>query len=370
MSKLFEAHAFGDQTFKNRMVLPPMTRCRTDQPGNVPNDMMADFYAQRASAGLLIAEATQVSEDAQGYSWAPGIHSSEQIQGWQKVTRKVQEAGGRIFLQVWHTGRISHAVFQNGQAPMAPSAMDTDENLSVWVAHNELDGDRSGGGGIQACTPPRAMTLDDIKRTQDAFVQSAVNAREAGFDGIELHGANGYLIDQFLRKSSNKRDDQYGGSPENRIRFLTEILERMAGVFPPERICVRFAPHNMARGMDDPDTPETVLLALKRMADLNIGYVHFAEADWDAEPNVPEEFRALARAIFPNQIIVAGNYTPERAEQVLDQGYADLVAFGRPFIANPDLPYRLQHQLPLAPIRDAFLFGGSEEGYTDYSVAE
>lgn len=344
--------------------MPPLTRCRAAQPGNVPTALMAEYYAQRADAGLVIAEATQVSEDAQGYSFTPGVHTAAQVAGWKLVTEAVHRAGGQIFLQIWHTGRMSHESFHHGQAPFAPSAIETPDDTTIWIANENGD-----GGEMHRCTPPRAMTLAEIRRVQDDFVQAAVNARAAGFDGIELHGGNGYLIDEFLRKSSNQRDDAYGGSPENRIRFVMEILERLVDVFPPSHIGVRFAPHNQSRGMDDPDTPETVLLAMVGMAKLDIGYVHFAEVDWDAEPDVPEEFRALARAIFPNLILVAGNYTLERANWVLDRGYADMVAFGRLFIANPDLPRRLQEGLPLNPLRFDTLFGGGAEGLTDYPRA-
>ena len=361
MSNLFEPLTFGELNLKNRIVLPPMTRCRSAQPGNIPTQLMADYYAQRTSAGLLIAEATQVSEDAQGYSFTPGVHSDEQVDGWKKVTQAVHDNGGQIFLQMWHTGRMSNKTFHHGEAPLAPSAIPTPKGIGVWIAN-----ENGIGGQEHECTPPREMTIDDIHRVQDDFVKAAQNAKLAGFDGVELHGGNGYLIDQFLRKSSNQRTDEYGGSPENRIRFVTEILARLVDVFPPSNICVRFAPHNQARGMDDPDTPETVLLAMKKMADLNIGFVHFAEVDWDAEPDVPEEFRALARAIFPNMIIVAGNYTKERADWVLDKGYADLVAFGRPYIANPDLPYRLANNLELNEVKSDNLYGGTDIGYTDY----
>ncbi len=361
MSHLFEPMSFGPLSFKNRFVMPPMTRCRAEQPGNIPTQMMVDYYAQRTSAGLIIAEATQVSADAQGYSYTPGIHTDAQVAGWKKVTDAVHEKNGLIFLQLWHTGRMSHATFHNGQAPFAPSALETPEGTYVWI------GNQDGNGGKEyRCSPPRAMSLDEIHRVQDDFVQAAENARKAGFDGIELHGGNGYLIDQFLRKSSNQRTDAYGGSPENRIRFLTEILSRLVNVFPASNICVRFAPHNQARGMDDPDTPETVLLAMTDMARLGIGMTHFAEVDWDAEPEVPEEFRALARRIFPNLIIVAGNYNQEKAKWVLDNHYADLVAFGRPYIANPDLPIRLAQHQKLNEVKSEHLYGGDEIGYLDY----
>ncbi|MGE6498228.1 alkene reductase [Cupriavidus metallidurans] len=364
-SMLYESFQFKGISFKNRIVMPPMTRCRAAQPGNVPTALMAQYYGQHTDAGLIIAEATQVSEDAQGYSFTPGIHSKEQIEGWKLVTDAVHRNGGQIFLQIWHTGRMSHASFHHGDAPFAPSAIETPDGTTVWIANED-----GSGGSMHRCTPPRAMTLAEIKRVQDDFVQAAANAKEAGFDGVELHGGNGYLIDEFLRKSSNQRDDAYGGSPESRVRFVVEILERLVKVFPPSRIGVRFAPHNQSRGMDDPDTPETVLLALVKMAALDIGYVHFAEVDWDAEPNVPEEFRALARAVFPNLIIVAGNYTQERADWTLEKGYADMVAFGRLFIANPDLPRRLQEQLPLNALRPEHLFGGEAEGYIDYPRSE
>jgi N-ethylmaleimide reductase len=361
MSRLYDAFEFKDIAFKNRMVMPPMTRCRSSQPGNIPNEMMAQYYAQRAGAGLIIAEATQVCEDAQGYSFTPGIHSTEQVDGWKLVTRRVHDNDGIIFLQLWHTGRMSHEVFHGGRAPFAPSAIETPEGTTIWVSDEN-------GGRSQRCTPPVEMSLSDIRNVQDAFVMAVENAKKAGFDGVELHGANGYLIDQFLRKSSNKRTDAYGGTPENRIRFLMEIVERLVDIYPPSRIGVRFAPHNQTRGMDDPDTPEVVLLAMKKLADLDIGYVHFAEVDWDAEPDVPEEFRALARTIFPNLIIVAGKYTQEKADWVIDNNYADLVAFGRPFIANPDLPQRMSQGLPFNVLDQDRLYGGQEAGYTDYPV--
>ncbi len=365
MGILFEPLSFGPLRFKNRIVMPPMTRCHSAQPGNIPTQMMADYYAQRTSAGLIIAEATQVSVDAQGYSYTPGIHTAQQVEGWKRVTDAVHKNNSAIFLQLWHTGRMSHYSFHNGLSPIAPSAIETPEGIGVWIANPD-----GNGGQEHRCTPPREMTITEIHRVQNDFVQAAKNAKKAGFDGIELHGGNGYLIDQFLRKSSNQRNDLYGGSPENRIRFLTEILVKLTDVFPPANISVRFAPHNQARGMDDPDAPETVLLAMTEMAKLDIGIVHFAEVDWDAEPEVPTEFRALARKIFPNLIIVAGNYDLDKARWVLENHYADLVAFGRPYISNPDLPYRLANGITLNELHSESLYGGSEQGYLDYPFAK
>ncbi|WP_027184730.1 alkene reductase [Desulfovibrio inopinatus] len=360
MSDLFSPFTFKDMMFRNHIAMPPMTRCRSSQPGNIPNAMMATYYGQRTQAGLIITEATLVSPDAQGYSFTPGIHSPEQVEGWKLVTNAVHERGGTIFVQLWHVGRMSHAHFHNGQPPVAPSAIATPDGTMVWMANEQ------GQGELRRCTPPRALTLDEIARIQDDFAQAAKNAKEAGFDGVELHAANGYLIDQFLRKSSNHRDDAYGESPENRIRFLIEIAERIVDIFPDGHLGVRFAPHNQSRGMNDPDTPETVLLAMKHLADMGFGYVHFAEADWDTAPEVPREFRALARAIFPNLIIVAGNYTLDRAQEILENGYADFVAFGRPFVANPDLPTRLKNGWPLVEPDRSTLYGGDEKGYIDY----
>lgn len=362
---LFSPYTLGDLVLPHRIVMTPMTRCRSSQPGNVPNALMAEYYSQRASAALIIAEATQISPQGQGYSFTPGIHSAEQIAGWKIVTEAVHTRGGKIFLQLWHVGRMSHSRFQNGGVPVAPSAIPVPEGTTIWI------GNESGTGGeAVACTPPRALSLEEIHSIQDDYVRAAENAKKAGFDGVELHGANGYLIDEFLRTSSNRRTDAYGGTPENRIRFLVQIAERLVTIFPPSRIGVRLAPHNQARGMDDPATPQTVLLAMKELARLDIGYVHFAEVDWDAAPDVPLDFREQALAAFPNTIIVAGKYDLAKAQWVLGEGFADLVAFGRPFIANPDLPARLKNEAPLAELKPDLLYGGGASGYTDFPTTQ
>lgn len=361
MNKLFTPLDYTDLHFKHRIVMAPMTRCRSSQPGNVPNEVMATYYGQRASAALIVSEATQISPQGQGYSFTPGIYSAEQVAGWRLVTDAVHQHGGLIYSQLWHVGRMSHAMFQQGGAPVAPSAIAVPEGTGVWV-HDGKE------GKMVPCTPPRALTLDEIHAVQDDFVKAAKNAKAAGFDGIELHAANGYLIDQFLRTTSNQRTDEYGGSVENRIRFLLEIVQRLLDVFPAQRIGVRFAPHNMSRGMDDAGTPETVLAAMRELNRLGVGYVHFAEADWDEAPAVPEAFRVAAREAFSGLIIVAGNYNAERAEQVLSAGWVDLVAFGRPFVANPDFPARLQAGYPMAEMKPEYLFGGSALGYADYSA--
>ena len=357
---LFMSYKLASLALNNRIVMAPMTRARTTQPGNIPNDLMAQYYAQRASAGLIITEATQISDDSQGYSFTPGVYTAEQIEGWKKVTAAVHQAGGKIFNQIWHVGRVSHPIFQQGNAPIAPSAI-APVGTKVWIvdeAHPE--------GQIVDCPEPRAMVQADIDRVVADFAQAGVNAVAAGFDGIEIHGGNGYLIDQFLRTNSNHRTDAYGGSQENRIRFLLEIVQAVSAKIGADKVGVRLAPYVTFKDMACPEIVDTILLAAKHLSALGVAYLHLSEADWDDAPQVPESFRVELRKVFKGSIIVAGRYDVARANEVIDNGYADLVAFGRPFIANPDLPYRLMHQLPLSAFDKGPLFGGSAAGYTDY----
>lgn len=357
---LFMSYKLASLALNNRIVMAPMTRARTMQPGNIPNDLMAQYYAQRASAGLIITEATQISDDSQGYSFTPGVYTAEQIEGWGKVTAAVHEAGGKIFNQIWHVGRVSHPIFQQGNAPIAPSAI-APVGTKVWIvdeAHPE--------GQMVDCPDPREMTQADIDRVVADFALAGVNAVAAGFDGIEIHGGNGYLIDQFLRTNSNHRTDAYGGSQENRIRFLLEIVQAVSAKIGADKVGVRLAPYVTFKDMACPEIVDTILLAAKHLSALGVAYLHLSEADWDDAPQVPESFRVELRKVFKGSIIVAGRYDVARANDVIDNGYADLVAFGRPFIANPDLPYRLMHQLPLSAFDKGPLFGGSAAGYTDY----
>ncbi|MCI2964919.1 MULTISPECIES: alkene reductase [Shewanella] len=357
---LFMSYKLASLALNNRIVMAPMTRARTMQPGNIPNDLMAQYYAQRASAGLIITEATQISDDSQGYSFTPGVYTFEQIEGWKKVTAAVHQSGGKIFNQIWHVGRVSHPIFQQGNAPIAPSAI-APVGTKVWIvdeAHPE--------GQMVDCPEPRAMVQADIDRVVADFAQAGVNAVAAGFDGIEIHGGNGYLIDQFLRTNSNHRTDAYGGSQENRIRFLLEIVQAVSAKIGANKVGVRLAPYVTFKDMACPEIVDTILLAAKHLSALGVAYLHLSEADWDDAPKVPESFRVELRRVFKDSIIVAGRYDVARANEVIDNGYADLVAFGRPFIANPDLPYRLMHQLPLSAFDKGPLFGGSAAGYTDY----
>ncbi|WP_310608500.1 alkene reductase [Buttiauxella brennerae] len=356
---LFEATRVGSIETRNRIVMAPMTRSRSAQPGNIPTAMMAKYYQQRATAGLIVTEATQISPQGQGYSWTPGIHSPEQISGWRLVTDAVHQVGGKIFSQLWHVGRMSHESFHADGKPVAPSALAPD--AQVWVVGKD------GVGRMVDSPVPRELTHRDIGQVIADYRQAALNAIDAGFDGVEVHGGNGYLIDQFLRRTSNKRTDEYGGGLTNRVRFAQEVLEAISDAIGADKTGIRLAPFITQRGMDDPQAIEAILALAAWCEQKGIAFIHLAEADWDDAPQVPYEFRETLRATFSGAIIVAGNYTEEKAEKFLAAGIVDLVAFGRPFVANPDFPRRLAENLPLAPIGNpATLFGGSEAGYTDY----
>lgn len=359
---LFQPLTLGNLSLPNRILMAPMTRCRSSQPGDVPNDLNARYYGQRASAGLIITEAAQISPQGQGYSFTPGIYSQEQVAGWQKVTRAVHAAGGRIFIQLWHVGRMSHPDFQGGGLPVAPSAVAFEGR--IWRADPE-----TGHGGMVECPIPRALALDEITQIVADYRRAARHAMDAGFDGVEIHGANGYLIDQFLRTTSNLRTDDYGGSQANRLRFLQQVVSAVVDEIGSPRTALRLAPFLTARGMACPEILPTILAAAEFLQAKDLAYLHLAEADWDDAPQVSDDFRRALRSRFVNPIVVAGRYDLARAEQILTQGYADLVAFGRPFVANPDLPRRLQQGLPLANFDSAALFGGSDYGYTDYAAA-
>ena len=359
MSKLFEQTNLKKLVLQNRVVMAPMTRARTTQPGNIPNEMMATYYNQRATAGLIISEATQISDDSQGYSFTPGIYTDAQVEGWKGVTKAVHEKNAAMFCQLWHVGRVSHPTFQNGELPMGPSALAPVET-QVWIS------DGKGNDNMVDCVQPREMTQADIDRVIKDFATSAKRAIDAGFDGIEIHGGNGYLIDQFLRTNSNKRTDNYGGSSVNRARFLLEVVDAVIAEIGADKVGVRLAPFVTFKDMNCPEIVPTILEASKELQDRDIAYMHLSEADWDDAPVIPESFRIELRTLFTNTIIVAGSYTQARADEILDKGYADLIAFGRPFVGNPDLVSRLENDYPLADLDGATLFGGNEKGLSDY----
>jgi len=358
-TELFSSKKMGSITTDNRIVMAPMTRSRTAQPGDIPTDLMATYYAQRASAAFIITEATQISARGKGYSFTPGIYTSKQVAGWRKVTDAVHHAGGHIFSQLWHVGRMSHASFHDDGLPVAPSAIAPD--AQVWVVGDD------GVGRMVDCPTPRELSTKEIKQIIQDYRQAAANAIKAGFDGIEIHAGNGYLIDQFLRRSSNKRTDEYGGSIANRIRFALKIVHVISDEIGADRVGIRLAPFITQRGMNDSEAIEAILMAAKRFNQMGIAYIHLAEADWDDAPVVSDDFRYSLRDSFEGAIIVAGNYTAESGSQLIKEGLVDFIAFGRKFLANPDLPYRIENNAPLTEIGDhSTLFGGYEHGYTDY----
>ena len=369
-SSLFTSLTLGGLTLKNRIALPPLTRSRSTQPGDVPNALMTDYYRQRASAGFMITEGTQIEPRGQGYAWTPGIYSQEQIAGWQQVTQAVHEQGGVIFCQLWHVGRVSHDSLQpDNQPPVAPSAIRATA-VKVFI---ETGPDT---GALADPSMPRALETAEVQALVELYRVAAVNAREAGFDGVELHSANGYLLNQFISEHTNLRTDEYGGSLDNRLRFLREVTEAVISVFGSERVGVRFAPlfettaeERVYLGLVESDPQATYIQAAAMLNELGIGYLSIAEADWDNAPELPESFRKALRETFTRPIMYSGCYTQEKAERVLADGHGDLFGFGRTFIANPDLPKRFEQGLPLNPVDYATLYGGGETGYVDYPFA-
>ena len=366
---LFEPLQLGRHTLNNRVVLPPLTRSRSTQPGNIANALMATYYQQRAGAGLMITEGTQIEPRGQGYAWTPGIYSPEQIEGWRKVTDAVHAQGNIIFAQLWHVGRVSHTSLQpDGAAPVAPSAIAAN-NVKVFIETGP------GSGILAEPSMPRALTTAEVKELVQLYAQAARNALSAGFDGVELHCANGYLVNQFISEHSNQRDDEYGGSLHNRLRFLREIVAAVAEVVGADRLGVRFAPlfasteeDRVYMGLVETDPHNTYIEAIKVLEEAGIAYLSIAEADWDNAPELSDDFRREVRQTFSGRIIYAGRYTVERGVKTLAAGLGDLIAFGRPFIANPDLPQRIVNGWPLNPVDPATMYGGTAEGYTDYPV--
>lgn len=370
-SPYFTPFTLGRHTLKNRIVLPPLTRQRSTQPGNVANPLMAEYYQQRAGAGLLVTEGTQIEPRGQGYAWTPGIHTPEQIAGWRTVTEAVHAKDGVIFAQLWHVGRVSHTALQpGGAAPVSASAIAT-ERVSVFIET------APGAGALVTPSAPRALSTDEVQELVQLYIQAARNAMDAGFDGIELHCANGYLVNQFISAHSNMRTDQYGGSLGNRLRFLREVVAGVAECIGRDKVGVRFAPlfttTDEARtylGMVEEDPHTTYIEAIKVLEEVGIAYLSIAEADWDDAPVMPHAFRRAVRDTFSGAIIYAGRYNAQSGAQLLESGLADLVAFGRPFIANPDLPARIAHDRPLNPLNPATVYGGNAEGYVDYPTYE
>lgn len=354
-AKLFSPTRAGAIDLKNRIVMAPLTRNRARAEDDAPVDMHARYYAQRASAGLIITEAAQISPQGKGYAWTPGIYSSSQIEGWKKVTDAVHEKGGKIVIQLWHVGRVSHPVLQQGGAdPVAPSAISADSKTF-------------DGNGFIDTTTPRALELDEIPAIVEDYRQAALNAKAAGFDGVEIHAANGYLIDQFLRDGSNTREDAYGGSIENRLRFLKEVIEAVTQAFGADRTGIRLSPFSNANNVTDSDPQALFSQAVSLINGYGLAYLHLVEGQTGGPRDLPEgaDLAALY-ALFDGARMGNNGYDRAMAIEAVDSGSLDLVAFGRPFIANPDLVERLEIDGPLNDLNPQTLYGGGEEGYTDY----
>ena len=358
MSKLYSPFQIGAVHLAHRIVQAPLTRLRSDQPGDVPSALMVKYYSQRASkGGLQIAEATPVSVQGRGYLGAPGIYTDAQVEGWRKVTGAVHAKGGVIFLQLWHVGRQSHVSMTGGSAPLAPSAIPVEDLVFTK------------DGWVKA-SPARALQVEEIKEIVEQFRQGAVRAKAAGFDGVEIHGANGYLVDQFLQDGSNRRNDLYGGTIENRTRFLLEVTEAVASVWGGDRVGVRLGPSGTFGSMSDSDPNALFGHAVAELNRFGLAYLHLIEPRIDGSKmradGLPPVAAHQLRSVFNGPIIAAGGFERDSAEKIVDDGDADLVAFGRHFTANPDLVERLRRDLPLSPHdRDSF-YGGDERGYTDY----
>jgi N-ethylmaleimide reductase len=355
---IFTPYTLGSLRLKNRIVMAPLTRSRAE-PGNLPSKMAAEYYSQRAGAGLIITEATQAGPDGQGYIDTPGIYSTDQVAAWRKVTDAVHAKGGLIFVQLWHVGRISHPDFRNGEPPVAPSAI-APRGVQTYTAE-----------GLKDVPVPRALEKVEITAIVEEFRSAAKNAKVAGFDGVEVHGANGYLLDQFLEDCTNVRTDEYGGSVENRARLLFEVADAVKDVWGGDRVGVRLSPGGTFNDMCDSHAPQTFEFVARRLATMDLGYLHLIEpASTPGEHASPDLSARFFRPIYPGTLIVAGGYTLERANEVIRAGLADLVAFGQPFLANPDLVERLRRGAPLNKPNPATFYGGGAEGYIDYPTLE
>lgn len=355
--KLFTPEKVGSIEVKNRIVMAPMTRCRAI--GNVPNDLMADYYKQRSGAGLIITEGTSPSQNGLGYARIPGMFSQQQIQGWKKVTHAVHQGGGKIFVQLMHTGRISHLLnMPEGAEVLAPSAVKPGGQMWTDAAM------------MQDFPVPKAMTAEDLVHTKAEFVAASQNAMKAGFDGVELHAANGYLLEQFLSPGSNIRTDNYGGSIENRCRFVIEVVTAVAESIGKGKTAIRLSPYGVASDMPHyPEIDATYNYLSGQLDKLGIAYIHLVDHSAMGAPAVSEEVKKIIRNNFKNTIILSGGYEKERAESDLQSGLGDLVAFGRPFINNPDLVERMQNNWSLSETlnMDQF-YTADEKGYTDYPL--
>ncbi len=356
--KIFESYKLGSIGLKNRLVMAPMTRCRAI--GNIPNDLMAEYYRQRSGAGLIVTEGTAPTANGLGYARIPGIYNEAQIAGWKIVTNAVHSAGSKIFVQLMHTGRVSHPEnMEQGTEVLAPSAIAFNDQM--WTDSK----------GMQPYPVPKEMTLKDIEKEQLGFVMAAKNAIAAGFDGVEIHGANGYLVDQFINTASNQRSDVYGGSPENRGRFAIEVAQKVAAAIGADKTGIRLSPNGVFNGMEVFDSvEETYGFIASELGKLKIAYIHIVDHSSMGSPQVGDDLKAEIRRSFGGVIIASGGLNKASVEKMLKEGKSELFAFGRNYLANPDLDYRIENDLPLQDPDFSTFYTADEKGYTDYPTAK
>ena len=350
---LFSPYKLGKIELLNRMVMAPMTRCRAVE-GNIPSPLAVTYYTQRARAGLIITEGSQVSPEGVGYVRTPGIYSPQQVMGWMRVTDAVHQSGSKIFLQLWHVGRVSHPDFQDGDKPVAPSALPVEGDIHTQFGRKKIE-------------TPRALELGEIPNIVNQFRSGAENAKAAGFDGVEIHGANGYLLDQFLRDGSNHRADQYGGSMQNRARLPLEVTKAVIHVFGPGKVGYRISPHFQRYSMSDSNPLETFSYFAEELNGLKLAYLHMVERV--GEPMIvapPARLAKAIRSIFKGTLILNGGYDALKGNDAIQNGVADLIAYGSLFLANPDLPERFRKRAPLNTPDITTFYVGEERGYIDY----
>ncbi|MFI2743904.1 alkene reductase [Zhouia sp. PK063] len=359
---LLQSITLQDLKLSNRIVMAPMTRSRANNKDNAPTDIHAEYYQQRASAGLIITEGAQVSPRAVGYIYTPGIYAEAQVTGWKKVTEAVHQENGHIFIQLWHVGRISHPDFHKGELPLAPSAIKP-EGVQVYTPD-----------GFKDAITPKEMTKEDIYQTIEDFKNAAIKAKKAGFDGIEIHSSNGYLFHQFFVNSSNQRTDEYGGNDENKTRFFFEVLDAVKEVFPENRIGVRLNPsmHNIQGIIADEETIPTFEYIVKKLNNYNLSYLHLSEPFSDISDvdflvtHIAQHFRPF----YEGSLMINGGFDQETGNKIIEEGYADMVAYGKLFISNPDLPQRFAFNAPLTQWNQDTFYTQNTKGYIDYPPFE
>jgi N-ethylmaleimide reductase len=353
-NRLLSTFSITDLDLKNRMVMAPMTRNRAGE-GNVPTDLMANYYEQRSGAGLIITEASQISPQGMGYPATPGIYSQEQVRGWKKVTDKVHNAGGKIFIQLWHVGRISHPDFHEGDLPVAPSAIKPAGQAFTYE-------------GLKDFVEPRELELSEVKDIVEDFKNAAKNAMEAGFDGIEIHAANGYLIDQFLVDKTNHRKDKYGGSIENRARFLFEVVDAVSEVWSNDRVGVRLSPSGLFNDMGDSNPTEIFKYVIEKLNAYKLSYLHLIEPlmPVDEHPQLLKDVSSYYGKLYNGVRMINGGFTKDSGNNAIENGVTELVSFGVPYLANPDLEKRFEVNAELNTANQETFYGGTEVGYTDY----